>query len=104
MAVPFARPSRRAAGHLVLLVGSVGLLAYQLRGVDLAARFAHVQLGWVAAAVAALLVALCAAAHNTSAFAALHLRALDSLRAQLAIGGLRIVAPSAVSTPAAPAS
>ena len=45
-------------------------------------------------------MSLGAAAHNISAFAPLHLRARDTMRAQLAVGGLRMVAPSAVSTPA----
>ena len=90
----------RAALHSVLLVGCLALLAYQLRDVDFGTLFAGVSPGWTAAAVGALLVSLAAAAHNISAFAPLRLRARDTMRAQLAIGGLRVVAPSAVSTPA----
>jgi uncharacterized membrane protein YbhN (UPF0104 family) len=90
----------RVVLQAVLLCGCVGLLAYQLRSVDLGSVFSHVDPAWTVAAVAALLVSLAAAAHNISAFAPLRLRGYDTLRAQLAIGGLRVVAPSAVSTPA----
>jgi uncharacterized membrane protein YbhN (UPF0104 family) len=90
----------RAAIHVVVLAGCVGLLAYQLRHVDLGDVFARIDLAWTAAAVGALAVSLGAAAHNISAFAPVRLRVVDTLRAQLAIGGLRVVAPSAVSTPA----
>jgi glycosyltransferase 2 family protein len=100
MAITLAAPSRRTATHAVLLAACVGLLAYQLRTVDLNALFADVRAGWVIAAVLAFAVSLGAAAHNISAFAPLRLRAVDTVRAQLAIGGLRIVAPAAVSTPA----
>lgn len=41
-----------------------------------------------------------AAAHNISAFAPVRLGGIVTVRAQLAIGGLRVIAPSAVSTPA----
>jgi glycosyltransferase 2 family protein len=90
----------RAALHATVLAACVGLLAYQLRSVDVAALFTGIDLSWTAGAIGALLLALGAAAHNISAFAPLRLRARDTMRAQLAIGGLRVVAPSAVSTPA----
>ncbi len=76
------------------------MLAVQLRDVSFGSLFAHVQLGWLGLAFAAFTVSLGAAAHNISAFAPLRLRALDTMRAQLAVGALRIVAPAAVSTPA----
>jgi glycosyltransferase 2 family protein len=83
-----------------LLVGSAAVLAVQLRDVSFGDLFAHVRVGWLCLAFAAFAVSLGAAAHNISAFAPLRLRALDTLRAQLAVGALRIVAPAAVSTPA----
>jgi uncharacterized membrane protein YbhN (UPF0104 family) len=92
--------TRRVALGAVLLAGCAGLLAYQLRDVDFGSLFAQVSPAWVVAAVGAIAVSLGAAAHNISAFAPVRLRAVDTLRAQLAVGGLRIVAPSAVSTPA----
>jgi len=100
MAMTLAAPSRRTVTHAVLLAACVGLLGYQLQAVDLGALLADVRAGWVVAAVLAFAVSLGAAAHNLSAFAPLRLRAVDTVRAQLAIGGLRIVAPAAVSTPA----
>ena len=100
MAITLAPPSRQTALHGALLVGCAALLGYQLHDVDLGTLFRGVDPGWVAAAVAGVVVSLAAAAHNISAFAPLRLRAVDTMRAQLAIGGLRMVAPSAVSTPA----
>jgi glycosyltransferase 2 family protein len=91
---------RRTTLHLAALAACVGLLAYQMRDIDPATMFAGLNVLWLAAAVIGLLVSLAAAAHNISAFAPLRLRAVDTLRAQLAIGGLRVVTPSAVSTPA----
>jgi uncharacterized membrane protein YbhN (UPF0104 family) len=90
----------RAALHATLLAGCAVLLAYQLRSVDFGALFNGLDLSWTAAAIGALVVSVAAAAHNISAFAPLRLHASDTMRAQLAIGGLRVVAPSAVTTPA----
>lgn len=86
--------------HLTALATCVALLAFEVRDVHPTTMFAGLNGFWLAAAVVALLISLGAAAHNISAFAPLRLRAADTLRAQLAIGGLRIVMPSAVSTPA----
>lgn len=83
-----------------LLVASLALLAFQLRDVRFGELFAHVHLGWLGLAVVTFVVSLGAAAHNISAFAPVRLRAQDTMRAQLAVGALRIVAPAAVSTPA----
>jgi uncharacterized membrane protein YbhN (UPF0104 family) len=100
--VAITAPARvpRAALHTALLGGCVALLAYQLRSVDFGSLFSGLDIAWTAAALGAIVVSLGAAAHNISAFAPLHLRARDTMRAQLAVGGLRMVAPSAVSTPA----
>jgi glycosyltransferase 2 family protein len=91
---------RQAVLSVLLVAGCVCLLAYQLHDVDFGTLFRGVSPAWVAAAVAGLVISLGAAAHNISAFAPLRLRAVDTMRAQLAIGGLRMVTPSAVSTPA----
>lgn len=100
VAIVHASPSRRTLVHATLLAACLALLAYQLRTVDLVALFSNVHAAWVAGAVVAFAVSLGAAAHNITAFAPLKLHARDTLRAQLAVGGLRIIAPSAVSTPA----
>ena len=91
---------RRTALHATVAAACVALVAYQMRDVDPATMFSGLDAPWLAAAVIALLISLGAAAHNISAFAPLRLRAVDTLRAQVAIGGLRVLAPSAVSTPA----
>lgn len=91
---------RRTALHVTVAAACVALVAYQMRDVGPATMFSGLDAPWLAAAVIALLISLGAAAHNISAFAPLRLRAVDTLRAQVAIGGLRVLAPSAVSTPA----
>ncbi len=100
VAIVHSAPSRRTLVHATLLAACLALLTYQLHTVDLATVFSNVRAVWVLGAVAAFAVSLGAAAHNITAFAPLRLRARDTLRAQLAIGGLRMIAPSAVSTPA----
>jgi uncharacterized membrane protein YbhN (UPF0104 family) len=97
----------RTGGSPLMNVLGIGALAaamivffIQLRHADLAAMAASVQPGWVLVAALATGLSLLAAAHSLTAFAPVRLRAADNLRAQLAICGLRIVAPSALSTPA----
>ena len=96
-----ARTSRLAT---VIGVGAVaaGVVVFvaQLRHADLGAVIADVRPGWVLVAALATGLSLLAAAHSLTAFAPVRLHAADNLRAQLAICALRIVAPSAVSTPA----
>lgn len=75
----------------------VGALAWQLRHADLARLL--VSPGWIAIAALAMVVSLVAAVYNLSAFSARLLSVRDTLRAQLAVSALRVVAPSAVSTP-----
>lgn len=82
---------------VVLLVGCAALLVVQLRAVSFAALFTHLDVGWLLLAVLAFALSLGAAAHNLSAFAPVRLRAVDTVRAQLAVGAVRIVAPSAVA-------
>jgi uncharacterized membrane protein YbhN (UPF0104 family) len=90
---------RRTLVHAAMLLACAGLLAFQVRRVNLDGLFADVYTLWLVGAVAAFALSLAAAAHNISAFAQLRLRAVDTLRAQLAIGGLRVVAPSRCSAP-----
>ncbi len=101
-APPSTRPPAHSAALLsgVLLLGCAGVLLVELRDVSFGQLFGDVRVGWLLLAVAAFVVSLGAAAHNLSAFAPVRLRAVDNMRAQLAVGALRIVAPSAVSTPA----
>jgi uncharacterized membrane protein YbhN (UPF0104 family) len=67
---------------------------------DLSTVAAHARPVWVLLACAATAVSLLAAMRNLTAFTPLRLRAVDTFRAQLAVCGLRVIAPSAVSTPA----
>ncbi|MEP7021999.1 MAG: lysylphosphatidylglycerol synthase domain-containing protein [Pseudonocardiales bacterium] len=97
----------RLGGRRLATVAALGAVAVavavfvvQLRNADLGALVAHIQPGWILVAAAATGISLLAAAHSLTAFAPVRLRPVDNLRAQLAICGLRIVAPSAVSTPA----
>jgi uncharacterized membrane protein YbhN (UPF0104 family) len=106
MAVAVDRAPRRGGSVLmnVVAIGALtaGVVVFvaQLRNADLGALVADVRPGWVLVAAVATVLSLMAAAHSLTAFAPVRLRAADNLRAQLAICALRIVAPSAVSTPA----
>lgn len=86
-----------AGGAAVL---AVGLLAVQLRDADLGAAFGAVRPGHVALAIGWFGLSLLAAVYNIAGFSARRLRLAPTLLAQLAVGGLRLVAPSALSTPA----
>jgi uncharacterized membrane protein YbhN (UPF0104 family) len=97
----------RTGGSALMKVFALGAVAAafvvfvaQLRNADLGGLVAAVRPGWVLVAVVATVLSLSAAAHSLTAFAPVRLRVADNLRAQLAICALRIVAPSAVSTPA----
>ena len=92
----------RAKGSAVagIAAAAVGVMLLQLRDVDLGAIVGNLRIGWLIAAVAAAAASILAAVHNLSAFAPIRLRLRDSIRAQLAICGIRVVTPSAVSTPA----
>jgi glycosyltransferase 2 family protein len=104
-----ARPTRRGPGRRALLawvagggaaVAAVLVLAAQLRDADLAATLAAVRPEQLALAALWFALSLVAAAYNVSGFSVLRLRLRETLLAQLAVGGLRLVAPSALSTPA----
>jgi Lysylphosphatidylglycerol synthase TM region len=92
----------RAKGSAVagIAAAAVGVMLLQLRDVDLGAIIGNLRIGWLIAAVAAAAASILAAVHNLSAFTPIRLRLRDSIRAQLAICGIRVVTPSAVSTPA----
>jgi len=60
----------------------------------------HARPAWLLAACLATAVSLLAAAGNLTAFTPRPLPAAEALRAQLAVCGLRVVAPAALSTPA----
>lgn len=107
---PSTNPTKsaaRAGSSRLATVSAVGAICaavvvfvVQLRHADLGALVANIRPGWVLVAALATGMSLLAAAHSLTAFAPVRLRAADNLRAQLAICALRIVAPSAVSTPA----
>jgi uncharacterized membrane protein YbhN (UPF0104 family) len=82
-----------------LVAGVAVVLALRLHPAELAAALAHAHPGQLAAAIGWTALSLVAAAYNISAFATVRLRARDSILGQLAVSGLRIVTPSAVSTP-----
>lgn len=84
----------------LLAAACLALVAMQVRDVDFGPVFAQLNVGWLLLATVAFAVSLGLAAHNISAFAPVRLRAADTVRAQLAVGALRMIAPSAVSTPA----
>jgi uncharacterized membrane protein YbhN (UPF0104 family) len=94
--------SRRTRLSVLLGAGCaaalLAVLALQLHDLRPAQLFAHP--GWLALAGVATGASLLAAMHNLAAFTPRRLRPADTLRAQLAVCGLRIVAPSALSTPA----
>ena len=84
-----------------LAVGAaIAMLALQLRDADLGATLAAVQPAGIALALGWFALSLLAAVFNLTGFSPLRLRLGPTMLAQLAVGGLRLVAPSAVSTPA----
>jgi uncharacterized membrane protein YbhN (UPF0104 family) len=91
-------PAAVLAGTAV--TGAVVLLGTQLRDADLGGTLAAVDPGLVALGLGWFGLSLLAAVLNLTGFSPLRLRLAPTLLAQLAVGGLRIVAPSAVSTPA----
>jgi uncharacterized membrane protein YbhN (UPF0104 family) len=97
-----AGPARRAASWLLagLAALAVVLLAVQVRDADLGGTLAAVSPGQLALAGGWFALSLVAAVYNLTGFSVLRLRLGTTLLAQLAVGGLRLVAPSALSTPA----
>ena len=100
-----AAPRRRWAWLLPVIGGLVAVttaavLAIELRQADFAAALARTDLTWVIIAIGIFGLSILAAAYNLMGFSALRLRLAPTLLAQLAVGGLRVVTPSALSTPA----
>lgn len=107
VAVDITGERRRRRGRLavrilaaVVLLSTASVLFVELRHTDLRATFAHIQWFYVGLAVASIAVSVVAAAYNLLGFTPLRLRFAPTLLAQLAVSGIRVVTPSAVSTPA----
>jgi uncharacterized protein (TIRG00374 family) len=99
-----SRPRRRirllpVAGG-VAAVGTAAVLAVELRHADLGATLTRTDPVWVALAVGIFGLSVLSAAYNLIGFSALRLRLGSTVLAQLAVGGLRVITPSALSTPA----
>jgi hypothetical protein len=81
-------------------VTTAAVLAIELRDADFADALARTDLTWVAVAIGVFGLSILSAAYNLMGFSALRLRLAPTLLAQLAVGGLRVITPSALSTPA----
>jgi uncharacterized membrane protein YbhN (UPF0104 family) len=96
---PAARKRWFLAGAVILLAAAVTVFGVELSQANLAAVLARVQ-PWQAAAAAGWIgLSLVAAAYNLTGFSAVRVPLWRSLQVQLAISGLRVFTPSAVSTP-----
>jgi glycosyltransferase 2 family protein len=99
-----ARPGRSwQVGRWVgagLLLTALTMLALQLRDADLGAAFAAVQPGMLAVALGWYALSLLAAAYTVTGFSPLPLQLRTTVLAQLAVGGLRLLVPSAAGMPA----
>lgn len=94
----WARASKWVAGGV--LVAAVTMLVLQLRDAELDAAFAAVDPVALAGAFGWFALSLVAAAYTVTGFSPLPLRFGQTLLAQLAVGGLRLVMPSAAGMPA----
>ncbi|MGX7677376.1 lysylphosphatidylglycerol synthase transmembrane domain-containing protein [Jatrophihabitans sp. DSM 45814] len=96
------RAARRIATILSggAVVAAASLLALQLRNADLGTVLARLSWPDLVFAVLFMALSLFAGAYNLLGFTPLRLKLLPTVGAQLAVSGLRIVAPSAISTPA----
>ncbi|HST67568.1 MAG TPA: lysylphosphatidylglycerol synthase domain-containing protein [Mycobacteriales bacterium] len=106
VAGPAVAAVRRGRRHLVSLLGggvlvaAVVMLTLQLRDAELGAAFAAVDLSMLAAGLGWYALSMVAAAYTVTGFSPLPLRFSTTLLAQLAVGGLRLVVPSAAGMPA----
>jgi glycosyltransferase 2 family protein len=108
VSTPTAPPvaPRSGSARLVNFLGGLGLLlsavllGVQLRHADLGAVWQHLRIEYLLAAAAVMALSLVAAAYNLLGFSPLRLRLAPTVGAQLAVSGLRVIAPSALSTPA----
>ncbi len=85
-------------GALAVVAGA--LLVTQVADAELGRTLATVSPGQLALALGWFALSLLAAVYNLTGFSVRRLRLGTTLLAQLAVGGLRLVAPAALSTPA----
>lgn len=86
-------------GAGVMLVAGAVLLGLQLRSAHLSSVLASAQPWQLGAACGWITLSLVAAAYNLTGFSAVRVPLRRSLLVQLAVSGLRVITPSAVSTP-----
>ena len=96
---PAARRRWARAGVVTMLAAGAAVFGAELSQANLAGMLARVQPWQAAAAAGWILLSLVAAAYNLTGFSAVRVPLWRSLQAQLAISGLRVLTPSAVSTP-----
>lgn len=96
---PAARKRWLQAGAVTLLAAAATAAGVELSQANLAGVLARVQPWQAAAAAGWILLSLVAAAYNLTGFSAVRVPLWRSIQAQLAISGLRVFTPSAVSTP-----
>ena len=87
------------AGAVAVLAAAAAAFGVELSQANLADVLARVQPWQAAAAAGWIALSLVAAAYNLTGFSAVRVPLWRSLQAQLAISGLRVFTPSAVSTP-----
>ena len=107
VAEDITRARRRRIGRItawilggLLLLGTASVLVIELRQADVRSTFAHIRWVYVGLAIASIAASVVAAAYNLLGFTPLRLRLAPTLLAQLAVSAIRVVTPSAVSTPA----
>jgi glycosyltransferase 2 family protein len=94
-----ARKRWARAGAVAVLAVAAAAFGVELSQANLADVLARVQPWQAAAAAGWIALSLVAAAYNLTGFSAVRVPLWRSLQAQLAISGLRVFTPSAVSTP-----
>jgi uncharacterized membrane protein YbhN (UPF0104 family) len=87
------------AGTIAVIALSASLLGLELRSAHPGDVVAHLRVLPLVSAMGWIALSLVAAAYNLSGFSAVRIPLRRSLLAQLAISGLRVITPSAVSTP-----
>jgi glycosyltransferase 2 family protein len=98
-AAPAARKRWARAGAVAVLATAAAAFGVELSQANLADVLARVQPWQATAAAGWIALSLVAAAYNLTGFSAVRVPLWRSLQAQLAISGLRVFTPSAVSTP-----
>jgi uncharacterized membrane protein YbhN (UPF0104 family) len=96
---PAVRKRWALAGAVTMLAAAATAVGVELSQANLAGVLARVQPWQAAAAAGWILLSLVAAAYNLTGFSAVRVPLRRSLQVQLAISGLRVFTPSAVSTP-----